>query len=81
MPCMTAELSPICGTHFGRDKRGGFDDPNASRGQTVDQFDLDLGRNDLFFVLQTIAWANFDDFDLGGKGHGDGSGVNLEGFG
>ena len=57
------------GRPFRRDERRGLDVLEAGVGEPVDQFDLDLRRDELLFVLQTVARGDFDDFDFGGH-HG-----------
>ena len=59
---------------FRRYERGGFDVLQAGLRQPVDQFDLDLGRDEVLFVLQAVAGTDFDDLYLG-RGHGLVSGV------
>src|SRR3546814_6858773 len=57
------------------DEAGGFDRPQASGRQAVDQLDLGRGGNDGLLVLQAVAWADLDDADAGGQGHAQVSSV------
>ena len=53
------------GRHIARD----FDFLQAGCLQAVHQFNLDVRRHRLFFVLQAVARADVDDADAGGEGH------------
>ena len=50
------------GRHEGRH----LDGRQTRFSQTLDQLDLDGGRNDLRLVLQPVARADFDDFYVSG---------------
>ena len=51
-------------THpFRRDKRPGLDVVQTDSGEPVDQLDLEFGRERRLFVLQAVAWADFDNLD------------------
>ena len=62
---------------FRRDEGGRLDHRQPGRGQALDQFDLGFARDDLFFVLQAVARADFDDFDVGGEDHGESLGESM----
>jgi hypothetical protein len=54
-----------------RDKAGDFNLGQASGLQAVHQLDLDGGGHGLFFILQTVAGADIDQFDAGRNSHSD----------
>src|SRR5690606_18289110 len=54
---------------LGRYERGGLDIGKPRSSEAVDKFHLDIGGDDLFFVLQAVAGRNLDDLDAGGQRH------------
>lgn len=53
---------------LGADKACRLHDTQASVRKAVDEFDLDVGGDDLLLVLEAISWADFNDFDKVGGG-------------
>ena len=48
---------------FGRDEAAGFNGLQACRCQAADQLELGFDWDAFLFVLEAIAWADFDDTD------------------
>ena len=69
MPCITAVLSAICGTHFGETNEvASMTRSPASARRSISSILVAVGTI-LLLVLQPVARADFDDLDLG-RDHG-----------
>ncbi|MNT47381.1 hypothetical protein D3C72_1840910 [compost metagenome] len=55
---------------FGRNETADFDIAEPGCGQCVDQLHLIGNTDGLGFILQAVAWADFDNAYVGGEGHG-----------